>query len=215
MPQEMPEKNTQKDLEKAVQELNRDSRKGQTSFLRSAGAFLFELLKVLVISLVIILPIRYYVIQPFYVVGASMEPNLHDYQYIVIDEISYRFRDVDRGEIVVLKNVDNQRQYLIKRVIGLPGEQVEITPAGDVVVTNTAFPDGNILSEKYLGPTIETNGANSWQLKDNEYFVMGDNRSASLDSRIFGPVTQENIVGRAWIRAWPLKQLTHFTPPNY
>lgn len=209
------ENNAQKELKQAVQELNRGAATSKPSFLRSAGVFVFELLKVLVISLVIILPVRYYVIQPFYVVGASMEPNLHDYQYIVIDEISYRFRDVARGEIVVLKNVDNQRQYLIKRVIGLPGEQVEITPAGNVVITNTAFPDGLILTEEYLGQEIETHGVNSWQLKDHEYFAMGDNRSASLDSRIFGPITQENIVGRAWVRAWPLKQMTHFTPPTY
>src|SRR3989344_1293745 len=94
------------------------------TFTQQVGIFFWEIFKVVVISLVIIIPIRYFLIKPFYVKGASMEPNFHDYEYLIIDEISYRFNQPARGEVVVFKYPFDQSQFFIKRIIGMPGETV-------------------------------------------------------------------------------------------
>ena len=90
--------------------------------IKDIFSFFFELVKIIVISLVIIIPVRYFLIQPFYVKGASMEPNFYDHEYLIIDEITYRFRDPERGEIIVFRYPRNPQEYFIKRIIGLPGD---------------------------------------------------------------------------------------------
>lgn len=176
--------------------------------------FVWEVVKVVVISLAIIIPIRYFLIQPFYVKGASMEPNFYDYEYLIIDEISYRFDEPDRGQVIVLKDPRNKRQYFIKRIIGLPGETVEVKD-GQVIVYNDEFPEGEILDETgYLGD-LKTGGEAKVSLAGNEYFILGDNRSASLDSRIFGPIVEDEIIGRVWVRAYPFNRLNDFENINY
>ncbi len=184
------------------------------SFTKSFVSFIFEVLKVVVISLVIIIPIRYFLIQPFYVRGASMEPNFYDNEYLIINEISYRFSDPDRGDVVVIREKKDVDDYLIKRIIALPNEKVQIM-GGVVNIFNDENPEGIILEENYLKKNIFTSGNSTTTLKDQEYFVMGDNRSSSLDSRSFGPIIKDDIVGRAWIRAWPLYKATYFTSPIY
>ncbi|MBU1029530.1 signal peptidase I, partial [Patescibacteria group bacterium] len=116
------------------------------SFFRRTLNFFGELLHVVVISLAIILPIRYFLIQPFYVKGASMEPNFHDHEYLIIDEISYRFGQPERGDIVVFRYPDDPRQFFIKRIIGLPNEHIEISRGG-VYLYDEAYPDGYRLEE--------------------------------------------------------------------
>ncbi len=168
-----------------------------------------ELLHIVIISLAIIVPVRYFLIQPFYVKGASMEPNFHDHEYLIIDEIGYRFREPARGEIVVFRYPNDPREYFIKRVIGLPGERVKVSN-GKVTVYNEEYPDGKTLDERsYLG-NVATSGEIDRRLGPGEYFVLGDNRGASLDSRIFGPVPRKDIVGRVWFRGWPLDRLKFF-----
>ena len=167
--------------------------------------FGWEVVKVVVISLVIIIPVRTFLIKPFYVKGASMEPNFYDHQYLIIDEISYRFSDPERGDPVVFRFPLDPRQFFIKRVIGLPGEKIGIEN-GQVTITNSAYPEGIVLEENYLEASTKTIGSVEVQLGEIEYFLLGDNREASLDSRIFGPVSRSFIVGRTFLRGWPLNQ---------
>lgn len=174
--------------------------------LQQAGTFLWEMIKVVAISLAIILPIRYFLVQPFYVKGASMEPNYHDYEYLIIDELTYRFNEPQRGDVVVLRNPSNPREYFIKRVIGLPGDMV--TVANGKVSVN-----GEELDESaYLDDTVATytSAKATVTLEDNQYFVLGDNRPVSHDSRRFGPIDESEFIGRVWVRAWPFNRFAVF-----
>ncbi|MBI3626708.1 signal peptidase I [Candidatus Uhrbacteria bacterium] len=168
-----------------------------------------ELLKVIVISLVIIIPVRYFLLQPFFVKGASMEPNFYDHEYLVIDEISYRFKNPQRGEIVVFRYPKDARQYFIKRIIGLPNDSLEIKD-------NSIYINGVKLDEKTYLPAETTTFGNVFiKLGPDEFFLMGDNRNFSLDSRSFGSVDRRFIVGRAWFRGFPFNEFKIFEPPAY
>ena len=177
------------------------------------AVFLLEVIQIVIISAAIIIPIRYFLIQPFYVKGASMEPNFYDHEYLVIDELSYRFRAPERGEIVVFRYPRDPSQFFIKRVIGLPGETVEFVN-DQVKIYNDAHPNGMILKESYLDD-VPTTGQKKITLAADEYVVLGDNRNESLDSRVFGPVNRELIVGRVWVRGLPLSRVNLFEPPLY
>lgn len=207
-------KEEEKEINDALDELNEKSVKPDP-FWKATGLFVLEVAKIIIISLAIIIPIRYYLIQPFYVKGASMEPTFHDYEYLIIDEISYRFKNPSRGDIIVLKDPRNKSQFFIKRIIGLPGETVNIKN-GTITITNMTYPEGVKLDESiYLDEAVYTSGNIDVELDADKYYVMGDNRGSSLDSRIIGPIGEENIVGKAWVRAWPFNKLTHFELPNY
>ncbi len=169
-------------------------------------AFIGELVKITLIALAIIVPVRYFLIKPFYVNGASMEPTYYNREYLIIDELSYRFAPPERGEVVVFRYPLDESQFFIKRIIGLPGERITVRD-GAVTVYRETFPDGATLSEPYLAEGTVTTGEADVTLGDGEYFVMGDNRNASLDSRRFGPLPLGDIVGRAWLRGWPFDRL--------
>lgn len=193
------------------------SRKSQTSEQPSQSVllgFVFELVQVMVISLAIIIPVRYFLIQPFYVKGASMEPNFYDHEYLVIDELSYRFHQPARGDIVVFRYPNDPKQFFIKRVIGLPGETVEIV-GGQIKVYNAKNPNGVVLDERSYLDQDFTSTNRTVTLKSDEYYVLGDNRVASLDSRYFGPINSSVIVGRVWVRGWPLDRWRVFADPHY
>ncbi|MDP3985164.1 MAG: signal peptidase I [bacterium] len=178
---------------------------------RAAGVIgaLFELIQIAVVSLALVLLIRTFLVQPFSVKGASMEPNFLDHEYLIIDEISYRLRPPERGEIVVFRYPRNPQEFFIKRIIGLPGEALEIRD-GSVFVNDVR------LKEPYLeGPSAPIHQNQRVVLGAEEYFLMGDNRPASLDSRVFGPVHLEYLVGRAWIRGWPLDRVGVVESPSY
>lgn len=183
-------------------------------FIREGLAYIGELLRVVVISLAIILPIRYFLVQPFYVKGASMEPNFYDHEYLVIDEISYRFRDPQRGEIVVFRYPADPSQFFIKRVIGLPGETLEINNA-EVRIRNEQYPGGLKLGEPYLEGGTPAYGQDTAALGPDEYYLLGDNRASSLDSRQFGSLRRDLIIGRVWIRGWPFDRIGIFSAPEY
>jgi signal peptidase I len=178
--------------------------------------FLFELIKIVVISLVIIVPIRYFLIQPFYVKGASMEPNFFDHEYLIIDEISYRFNEPKRGDIVVFKYPKDPREYFIKRLIGLPGETIQIKD-GEVIVYNEENIQGMILNETYLQPDLKTysNTDDKIVLGEEDYYMLGDNRNSSKDSRSFGPVNKSFITGKVLFRGWPFNRVTFFDSYEY
>jgi signal peptidase I len=178
-----------------------------------ALGLLFELVQVVSISLAIIIPVRYFLIQPFYVKGASMEPSFYDHEYLIIDEISYRFGHPERGDIIVFRYPNDPKQYFIKRVIGLPGETVEVA-GGVIKIYNDQAPNGMVLDETYLDQEY-TATTRTVTLKVDEYFLLGDNRMQSLDSRYFGPVKREFVVGKVWLRGWPLDRWKMFKPQTY
>ncbi|MDD5567514.1 MAG: signal peptidase I [Patescibacteria group bacterium] len=193
-----------------------DDPEGKASgFIKSTGTFILEIVKVIVISLAIIIPVRYFLIQPFYVKGASMEPSFYDNEYLVIDEITYRFEKPARGDIIVFRYPQNPSQFFIKRVIGLPGEKVEIRN-GRVIIYNDSNPKGQALDERdYLDTDVLTAGSDQVTLSPNEYYVLGDNREQSLDSRRIGPIDKKYIIGRTWVRAWPFNKWRVFHNPDY
>lgn len=175
---------------------------------RGAGilSMVWELIRVTLIALAIILPVRYFLIKPFYVNGASMEPNYFDKEYLIIDEISYRFELPARGEVIVFHYPADPKQYFIKRVVGLPGERV-VVKNNQVTIYNQTNPNGIIINEPYLAVGEPTAGESDVTLGTDEFFVLGDNRHASLDSRRFGPIKKDSIVGRTWLRGWPLDRI--------
>ena len=147
----------------------------QHSILRDALDYLAELVRVVVISLAIILPVRYFLVQPFYVKGASMEPNFYEHEYLIIDELSYRLRNPARGEIVVFRYPEDPRQFFIKRVMGLPGETVEIKN-GKLAIKNSEFLNGAAINEPYLDKGSVLYGEYRATLGPEEYYLLGDNR---------------------------------------
>ncbi|PJE76715.1 signal peptidase I [Candidatus Uhrbacteria bacterium CG10_big_fil_rev_8_21_14_0_10_48_16] len=179
----------------------------------AVASFLFEVVQIVLISSAIIIPIRYFLIQPFYVKGASMEPNFYDHEYLIIDELTYRFRDPFRGEILVFRYPRDPSQFFIKRIVGLPGETVEIT-GGNVIIYNVEHPNGLVLEEEYLDDE-QTNGKVRVTLGEDEYYVFGDNRDASLDSRSFGPIQSDDVIGRVWVRGLPFSRMGTFDLPEY
>ena len=184
-------------------------------YAKSIGGFILEILKIAVISLAIIVPVRYFLIQPFFVRGDSMEPNFSDREYLIIDEISYRFKEPERGEIIVFKYPKDPDQYYIKRIMGLPGERIFIED-GELKVYNQEYPEGMEIDEStYLPLSPPTPGDVDIILGENEYFMMGDNRRASSDSRSWGPVNEKDFIGRTWLRLWPMNKAMAFELPDY
>ena len=138
----------------------------------------------------------YFVAQTNVVLGASMEPTLHEHQRLIVEKVSYRLTTPQRGDVVVV-DVTGLDVPLIKRVVGLPGETVEIRD-------NQVWVNGRVLSEPYLPPLWQVNYPPT-QVPPNFVFLMGDNRPVSRDSRAFGPVSIDQIRGHAWVRYWPLQ----------
>ena len=193
---------------------NNTSQEGAPGALGSVWLFVWDFLKIFLIALAIIIPIRFYLFQPFIVTGQSMLPNFEDGQYLIIDEITYRFTDPKRGEVAVIHSPQDDSQFFIKRIIGLPGDTLEIT-GGEVRVTNSDHPNGLVLKEEYLVDSVATFGNIRVKLSEGQYFVLGDNRLASSDSRVFGPISRDTIVGRVFIRAFPLDKFDKFSSPEY
>lgn len=184
----------------------------------SLSALFFEMVKVIALAIVIIIPIRVFLFQPFFVQGASMEPNFEDGEYLIINEFGYKhteipgvvtveqFRDLDRQDVVVFRYPKNPEQYYIKRVIALPGESVAIKD-GIVYIFNEVHHQGYALDESaYLAKNVKTSDMTKITLDEDEYFVMGDNRSFSYDSRAFGPIHRKDLIGRVLLRAWPVSK---------
>ena len=177
-------------------------------------SFVWDTIKIIIISLAIIVPIRYYLVQPFFVKGASMEPNLENGDYLLVDELSYRLGEPKRGEVIVFRYPYDTSQFFIKRIIGLPSETVEIRN-NTVKIYKDDKAAGTVLQEDYLPSSQKTTGDTTIKLKDDEYFVMGDNRIQSSDSRKWGPLNKKYIVGRAFVRLWPFNELITIREVNY
>jgi signal peptidase I len=174
-------------------------------------SFFWDVFKIVVLAAIIVLPIRYFLFQPFLVNGSSMEPNLSDGDYLIVDEISYNFRQPQRGEIIIFDYSSETR--FIKRIIGLPGEKLNFRENQIEIVATSG--EEIILDEASYLSSPTNNADFSITLGDKQYFVMGDNRSFSFDSRNWGPISEERIVGRAWLRLWPLTEREIFSIPAY
>ena len=189
----------------------------ETAASGSAFGIVLEVIKIVAIALAIIIPVRYFLIQPFSVRGPSMEPTFFDGEYLIVDELSYDLPNhaPRRGEVVVFRFPGDQTQFYIKRIIGLPGETVEVKN-GHVTIKNKDNPEGSVLDESaYLDASVVTTGNTVVTLGKDEYFVMGDNRTQSSDSRSFGAVERKLFVGRVGVRAWPFDRATTFHAPSY
>ncbi len=170
--------------------------------VKKIAAFFFDIIEVVVVALAIFVVVYLFFFQPHQVKGASMDPNFHDNEYILTDKISYRFHTPQRGDVVIFRAPQNRELDYIKRVIGLPGEKVKVQ-GGEV------FVNGQRLKESYLPANLTTNAGDflragqDYQIPADNYIVFGDNRPHSSDSRAWGPVVKEDIIGKAWLRYWP------------
>lgn len=185
------------------------------------GQFVREVVKIFFMALVIIVPIRVFLFQPFFVNGASMEPNFSNGQYLIVNEFGYKktdiafdryslfsvepSKDLVRDDVIVFRYPKSPKQSFIKRVIGLPGERVVIRE-GQVKIFNANNPQGMLLDESDILPFgRQTIGTADETLSEKEYFVLGDNRAFSHDSRAWGPVKKSDVIGKVFLRAWPLR----------
>lgn len=165
------------------------------------------LLYYVVVALAVALTIRFFIAAPYMVSGASMEPTFFDLHYLIVDRVTYKLENPSRGDVIVFDLPENPSKSLIKRVIGLPGETINVKK-GKVTITNEAHPKGFVLNEPYIDPeNLSEMGDTRVTLEENQYFVMGDNRAVSADSRIWGPLPRENIVGRALLRLYPFDHI--------
>lgn len=170
--------------------------------MNSTRTFVRELIHIALIAAFIVLPIRLFIAQPFIVNGASMAPTFQNGDYLIVDELSYHFSSPVRGDVVVFRFPEDPSKFFIKRVIGLPGETVSIAN-GATTITGPAHPEPLVLDESFV--ISESRGTYNETLGEDEYFVMGDNRPASSDSRFWGPLPRDNIVGHAFVRLFPLR----------
>ena len=206
VPEDIPEQSGQKLVtDSGIPANDQNEPEGNRQPLaQTAKSWLRESLESIIPAVIIVLLINAFLAQATRVEGQSMEPSLHDNQRLIIEKVSYRLRPPERGEIVVLQIEGRQSAPLIKRVIGLPGETVEIHD-GKVYV------NGKALEEPYL--SYMTYGSMPPREVPAEHvFLLGDNRSASNDSRFFGMVPFDQIVGRAWLRYWPLDEAGFVEP---
>lgn len=170
--------------------------------------FFIEVFKFSLITILIVLPFRMYVAKPFIVNGASMYPTFETGHYLIIDQISYRFKNPDRGEVIVFRYPKDPSRFFIKRIIGLPNETVLIKD-NQVIIKNSENPSGFVLNEKKY--STKPNGSDKTRkLGENEYFVMGDNRTNSSDSRSWGSLDRDLIIGKALIRLIPINAIDMF-----
>ncbi|MBZ9572879.1 signal peptidase I [Patescibacteria group bacterium] len=183
--------------------------------MKNTLLFFWEVAKIVILALLIVIPIRYFVFQPFIVKGLSMTPAFHDGDYLIIDEFSYHFREPERGEVIVFKYPQDPSQRFIKRIIGLPEEQVKME-GGRITIINK-FGEEEILNESdYLSLSqVSLFDTKQMKLGENEYFILGDNRAHSFDSRRWGPLKREYIVGKVLLRAWPPKAMAYIPTPSY
>lgn len=162
---------------------------------------LTEIVRFSLIAILIVIPIRMFVAQPFIVSGASMDDTFHSGEYLIVDQVSYYFDQPKRGEVVIFKYPRDPSKFFIKRVVGVPGDTIDIE-GNTVTITNESHPDGFRLDEPYV-KSMRPGASISETLGEHEYFVMGDNRDKSSDSRTWGVLQESFIVGRAFLRLFP------------
>jgi len=166
-----------------------------------------EIIKFALIVAAIVVPFRLWIAQPYIVEGSSMDPTFKNSDYLIVDQVSFYLKAPKRGEVVIMKYPREPSKFFIKRIVGLPGEIV-IIENGKVSTKSSEKGASMELSENYI--VYNKNENFRATLKEGEYFVLGDNRTASSDSRTWGPLPLENIVGRPILRLLPLKNIGIF-----
>ena len=168
---------------------------------------LTEILRFSLIALIIVIPIRMFIAQPFIVSGASMKETFHSGEYLIVDQLSYELHKPTRGDVIVFRYPRDPSKFFIKRIIGVPGDTVDIE-GNTVRIANATNPNGYILNEPYIKSMDPGNPVHE-VLGDREYFVMGDNRNESSDSRVWGVLQEERIIGRAYLRLFPPQEFDY------
>ena len=182
--------------------------------LKRVIGFFLDFVEVTVIALAMFVIMYLFLFQPHQVKGSSDYPNFYDGEYLLTDKISYRLNTPKRGDVIIFKAPRNEDYDYIKRIIGLPGEIIMIR-------NGKAYINNNLLAEPYIPVDYQTFGGSFAEegqavlVPEDQYFVMGDNRSHSSDSRDWGTVPRANIIGKAWLRYWPLNRVSLIARPEY
>lgn len=184
-----------------------DTARSETDAVERTEHPLTEIIRFSIIAILIVIPIRLFIAQPFIVSGASMDETFHSGEYLIVDQVSYRFEEPARGDVVIFRYPRDPSKFFIKRVIGVPGDTVTIEDR-TVTITNEESPDGFTLDEPYI-KSMASAPSLTETLGEREYFVMGDNRDQSSDSRAWGVLQEERIIGRALIRLFPPSEIEY------
>ncbi len=192
----------------------------QPSANRRTLGCLFEIAETLVLTVAIFFVIQTFIAQPYQVRQQSMEHTLEPNEYVLVDKLTPRFDTYKRGDVIVFEPpegwaVGGDRTPFIKRIIGVAGDTLELRD-GHVYVNGVELQEPYLYAEDGVPqPTDPTSGQSRWTIPDGDVFVMGDHREASADSRTFGPVPVTSVIGRAWLRYWPLSKLGILKTPTY
>lgn len=177
------------------------------SFWSSIKHDVYDLTKFLLIAALIVIPIRYFIMQPFVVSGTSMDPTFADKEYLIIDKLTYHLGKIHRGDVVVFHFPSKDERYLVKRLVGLPGDTVTLKQDGSLTIKNKNYPDGFTVDETYV--VNKDQDALTITVPENKVLVLGDNRPVSYDSRAWGLLDETKLVGRVYLRLWPLKRIDY------
>lgn len=178
-------------------------------------ASLWEVFEIVLIAVTTVFLIRTFLLQPFLVSGASMEPNFSNGDYLMVDRFTYRVREPARGETVVFRYPEQPGTFFIKRAVALPGERIEIKGTEVRIFRNEEDREGFVLTERYIPSPPRGYGNFNLQLRAGEYFMMGDNRSFSFDSRNWGALLRDNIIGIVRLRLFPFTAFGAVEAPQY
>ncbi len=182
------------------------------TIFRKIFDFIFDAIESIVVALSIFVVFYLFLLQPHQVKGASMDPTFHDGQYILTDKIGYRFHTPERGDVIVFKAPRNPDYDYIKRIIGVPGDKIKVM-SGSVYVNGVKLEENYIPSQTMILPGQFLKEDQEVALGSEEYFVLGDNRSQSSDSRQWGVVPKKDIIGRVFFRYWPFDQFGKIDKP--
>ncbi|MDQ5969260.1 MAG: signal peptidase [Patescibacteria group bacterium] len=188
----------------AMNEEKNDSLTPETKKKSTLKGIIREVFIFALIAFGIVLPFRMYIAEPYLVDGRSMDPTFATGDYLIVDKISYAFNAPERNSVVVLKYPKDTNKSFIKRIVGLPGETV-IIKDNVVTIVNAENPDGFVVDGSYV--THTSTGSYEKELEEDEYYVLGDNRAESFDSRFWGPLQKKYIIGRPIIRLFPLTKI--------
>jgi signal peptidase I len=196
-------------MENNNNQINNTNKPVKTKLQKNLTSF-WDLIKFALIAVIIVIPIRMFIAQPFVVSGESMFPTFNDGEYLIVDEISYILGNPHRGDVIVFRYPNDTKRFFIKRIIGMPNEEIMIKN-GKITIINSENKDGFVLNEPYIDEKFDT--TTTFKTGAGEFFVLGDNRNRSSDSRIWGVLPEKLIIGRAYLRLLPIKNISYL--PGY